>query len=48
MDHLIFQFEEYITAALSAVRYQDFIAKGDQSGVVITGGSRQCFLPYIT
>ena len=48
MDHLIFQFEEYITAALSAVRYRDFMAKGDRSGVVITGGSRQFFLPCIT
>lgn len=39
MDHSPFQFEEYISAALSAVRYRDFIAKGEGSGVVITGGS---------
>jgi hypothetical protein len=33
------QFEEYISAALASVRYRDFLAKGEGSGVIITGGS---------
>ncbi|KAF9054829.1 transport protein Avl9-domain-containing protein [Panaeolus papilionaceus] len=38
-DYLRSKFEEYISAALSTVKYQDFMSKGEQSGVIITGGS---------
>jgi Flp pilus assembly pilin Flp len=30
---------EDVSAALSSVWYQDFVAKGEVSGVMITGGS---------
>ncbi|THH14534.1 hypothetical protein EW146_g5804 [Bondarzewia mesenterica] len=33
------QFEEYISAALASVKYGDFLAKGEGSGVLITPGS---------
>jgi hypothetical protein len=33
------KFEEYVSAALSSVQYQDFMAKGEVNGVMITGGS---------
>jgi hypothetical protein len=33
------QFEEYISAALSSVKYRDFIGKGENGGVIITGGT---------
>ncbi|KAG5638741.1 hypothetical protein H0H81_010551 [Sphagnurus paluster] len=38
-DYLRTKFEEYVSAALSTVKYQDFLAKGEGSGVIITGGS---------
>ncbi|KAF9013167.1 transport protein Avl9-domain-containing protein [Cyathus striatus] len=38
-DYLRAKFEEYISAALSVVKYGDFVAKGDGSGVIITGGT---------
>ncbi|KAF8895583.1 transport protein Avl9-domain-containing protein [Infundibulicybe gibba] len=38
-DYLRTKFEEYISAALASVRYRDFVAKGENSGVMITGGS---------
>ncbi|KAJ7274193.1 transport protein Avl9-domain-containing protein [Mycena rebaudengoi] len=37
-DYLRTKFEEYISAALSSVRYRDFMAKGNSNGV-ITGGT---------
>lgn len=33
------KFEEYISAALASVKYADFMAKGEGSGVLITPGS---------
>ncbi|KAJ7078547.1 transport protein Avl9-domain-containing protein [Mycena belliarum] len=38
-DYLRTKFEEYISAALSSVRYRDFVAKGEGNGVIISGGS---------
>ncbi|KAH9480710.1 Late secretory pathway protein avl9 [Psilocybe cubensis] len=38
-DYLRAKFEEYISAALSSVRYRDFISKGENNGVMITGGT---------
>ncbi|KAG2009735.1 hypothetical protein CC2G_012633 [Coprinopsis cinerea AmutBmut pab1-1] len=38
-DYLRSKFEEYIHAALSTVKYKQFMAKGDGSGVIITGGA---------
>ncbi|PPR06316.1 hypothetical protein CVT24_001028 [Panaeolus cyanescens] len=38
-DYLRSKFEEYISAALSTVKYQDFTAKGEGGGVIITGGT---------
>ncbi|KAF8722483.1 hypothetical protein AX14_009755 [Amanita brunnescens Koide BX004] len=38
-DYIRSKFEEYVSAALAAVRYRDFIAKGEGSGVLITGGT---------
>ncbi|KAJ7069477.1 transport protein Avl9-domain-containing protein [Mycena amicta] len=38
-DYLRTKFEEYISAALSSVRYRDFLAKGQGNGVLITGGT---------
>ncbi|KAF8228557.1 hypothetical protein L208DRAFT_1403694 [Tricholoma matsutake] len=38
-DYLRVKFEEYVSAALASVRYRDFVAKGEASGVLITGGS---------
>ncbi|KAF5377978.1 hypothetical protein D9615_006666 [Tricholomella constricta] len=38
-DYLRTKFEEYVSAALSTVKYQDFVSKGEGSGVMITGGS---------
>jgi molybdopterin biosynthesis enzyme MoaB len=38
-----FQFEEYVSAALASVRYRDFVAKGEASGVLITGGTGMSF-----
>ncbi|TFK23074.1 hypothetical protein FA15DRAFT_705816 [Coprinopsis marcescibilis] len=35
-DYLRSKFEEYINSALSTVKYRDFMAKGDASGVLIT------------
>ncbi|TEB20652.1 hypothetical protein FA13DRAFT_1742740 [Coprinellus micaceus] len=37
-DYLRSKFEEYISAALSTVKFQDFSAKGDK-GAMITGGT---------
>jgi hypothetical protein len=37
------KFEEYISAALSSVKYGDFLAKGESSGVLITPGSGASF-----
>ena len=39
LNSLRLQFEEYVSAALSSVKYRDFIAKGENGGVMITGGS---------
>ena len=45
---LIFQFEEYVSAALSTVKYRAFIERGDNNGIIITGGSgRLTFLPFL-
>ncbi|KZT27431.1 hypothetical protein NEOLEDRAFT_1060681 [Neolentinus lepideus HHB14362 ss-1] len=38
-DYLRSKFEEYLSGALSSVKYADFIAKGESSGVMITGGA---------
>ncbi|KAI0260689.1 transport protein Avl9-domain-containing protein [Gloeopeniophorella convolvens] len=38
-DYLRIKFEEYISAALASVKYGDFLAKGENSGVLITPGS---------
>ncbi|TFK52308.1 hypothetical protein OE88DRAFT_1734326 [Heliocybe sulcata] len=38
-DYLRSKFEEYVSGALSSVKYADFIAKGEGSGVMITGGT---------
>ncbi|KAL4242842.1 hypothetical protein ABKN59_011264 [Abortiporus biennis] len=38
-DYLRQKFDEYITGALSSVKYADFIAKGRGSGVLIADGS---------
>lgn len=38
-DYLRTKFEEYISAALSCVKYRDFVMKGEGSGVLITGGT---------
>jgi len=38
-DYVRIKFEEYISAALTSVKYGDFLAKGDSSGVLITPGS---------
>ncbi|KAN0123591.1 Transport protein Avl9 domain containing protein [Russula decolorans] len=38
-DHLRIKFEEYISAALASVKYGDFLAKGENSGVLITPGT---------
>ena len=45
---LIFQFEEYVSAALSTVKYRAFIEKGDNNGIMITGGSGMLsFVPFL-
>jgi hypothetical protein len=31
------QFDEYISAALASIKYADFVAKGESSGVTISG-----------
>lgn len=38
-DYLRTKFEEYISGALSSIKYADFVGKGQQSGVVISDGS---------
>ncbi|KAG6919256.1 hypothetical protein DXG01_008052 [Tephrocybe rancida] len=38
-DYLRTKFEEYVSAALSTVKYQDFVSKSAGGGVMITGGS---------
>ncbi|KAJ7080511.1 transport protein Avl9-domain-containing protein [Mycena epipterygia] len=38
-DYLRQKFDEYISAALSSVRYRDFVSKGEGNGVIISGGS---------
>ncbi|EPQ50978.1 hypothetical protein GLOTRDRAFT_141142 [Gloeophyllum trabeum ATCC 11539] len=38
-DYLRSKFEEYISGALSSVKFADFIAKGEGGGVMITGGT---------
>lgn len=38
-DYLRSKFEEYISSALASVKYQDFLAKGEGSGVLITGAT---------
>ncbi|KAJ2923004.1 hypothetical protein H1R20_g14090, partial [Candolleomyces eurysporus] len=38
-DYLRSKFEEYISAALSTVKFQDFTVKGENGGVLITGGT---------
>ncbi|KAI0317619.1 transport protein Avl9-domain-containing protein [Amylostereum chailletii] len=38
-DYLRTKFEEYISAALASVKYGDFLAKGESSGVLITPGA---------
>jgi len=38
-DYIRSKFEDYISAALAAVRYRDFIAKGEGNGVLISGGT---------
>ncbi|KIM40920.1 hypothetical protein M413DRAFT_445694 [Hebeloma cylindrosporum] len=38
-DYLRTKFEEYISAALSSVKYRDFVGKGENGGVIITGGT---------
>ena len=37
--NISFQFEEYVSAALSTVKYRAFLEKGDNNGIMITGGS---------
>ncbi|KAH6893705.1 cytoplasmic protein [Coprinopsis sp. MPI-PUGE-AT-0042] len=37
-DYLRAKFEEYLHAALSTVKYRDFVLKGDGGGVLIAGG----------
>jgi len=39
LNFLVYKFEEYISAALSSVKYRDFIGKGENGGVIITGGT---------
>ena len=36
-DDLRTRFEEYICAALSAIKYSDFVAKGKQQDIAIVG-----------
>ncbi|TFK62572.1 hypothetical protein BDN72DRAFT_903122 [Pluteus cervinus] len=38
-DYLRAKLEEYISAALSSLRYRDFVTKEDGKGVLITGGT---------
>jgi len=38
-DYIRSKFEEYVCAALAAIRYRDFIAKGEGNGVLISGGT---------
>ncbi|KAF8628649.1 hypothetical protein AX15_003781 [Amanita polypyramis BW_CC] len=38
-DYIRSKFEEYISAALASIKYRDFIAKGEGSGVLISGGT---------
>ncbi|KAG6842672.1 hypothetical protein H0H93_003881, partial [Arthromyces matolae] len=38
-DYLRSKFEEYVYAALSTIKYQDFLTKSAGGGVMITGGS---------
>ncbi|KAF8625989.1 hypothetical protein AX17_006713 [Amanita inopinata Kibby_2008] len=38
-DYIRSKFEEYISAALAAVKYRDFVAKGEGNGVLISGGT---------
>ncbi|KDQ62693.1 hypothetical protein JAAARDRAFT_66359 [Jaapia argillacea MUCL 33604] len=38
-DYLRSKFEEYISSALAAVKYADFLSKGESNGVIITGAS---------
>lgn len=46
-SELAVQFDEYISAALSSVKYADFIAKGEASGVLISGaGTAKCTPSY--
>lgn len=33
------QFDEYVSGALSCVKYSDFLAKGANSGVLVADGS---------
>ncbi|KDQ25702.1 hypothetical protein PLEOSDRAFT_1045321, partial [Pleurotus ostreatus PC15] len=47
-DYLRSKFEEYISAALSSVRYGDFMAKGEGNGVIITGGIGMIFTLWRT
>ncbi|EJC97833.1 uncharacterized protein FOMMEDRAFT_114559 [Fomitiporia mediterranea MF3/22] len=37
-DYIRTKFEEYVTAALSSVKYADFLTKSSRSDVVVTGG----------
>jgi len=37
-DYLRTKFEEYVSAALSSVKYADFLARGNQNGVLISDG----------
>lgn len=41
------QFEEYISAALSSVKYRDFVLKGEGGGVLITGGVGEFLQKFI-
>lgn len=40
-DYIRTKFEEYVSAALSSVKYADFLAKGAQNGVLISGTFRE-------
>ena len=39
-DYIRTKFEEYVTAALSSVKYTEFLRKGSQSDVMISPGGK--------
>ena len=38
-DGTLSQFDEYISGALSSVKYHDFLSKGQNAGVAIADGA---------